>query len=157
MTATNSAPFLAIATDKGMSGWGKATGRASFVVYECRDEHERKLAFEYLESRPEMKHVRTNYEKHAGDYNPRNAHVSRYDAGKVPSVRFYREVKACDESRRARAEYSAAYEVDHVMRSLEVCRMCGGIVPTMTHRPTVEALSAHMPTCEYVASYGGVS
>ncbi len=97
MTTTNATPWLAIATDKGMSGWGKATGCASFVVYECRDEHERKLAFEYLEGRPEMKHVRTNYEKRAGDYSPRNAHVSRYDAGRVPAVAFYRACLASKE------------------------------------------------------------
>ena len=64
---------------------------------------------------------------------------------------------ADDQSRKARAEYSAACEVERAMRSLEVCRMCGGIVPTMTHRPTAEALSAHMPTCEFVAKHGGVS
>lgn len=157
MATTNPAPFLAIATDKGMSGWGKATGRASFIVYECRDEHERKLAFEYLESRPEMKHVRTNYEKRAGDYSPRNAHITRYDAGKVPSVRTYRTHKSCDESRKARAEYSAACEVDRVMRTLEVCLSCGCIVPMCTRRPTPDEIASHLPACEYVANYGGVS
>jgi hypothetical protein len=89
MTTTNHTPFLAIATDSFFSGWGVAAGRSSIVVYECRDEHEAKLACEYLEGRGEMKRVRTVYEGRKA-YAPRNAHVTRYDAGKVPSVAFYR-------------------------------------------------------------------
>lgn len=40
MTTTNATPWLAIATDSFLSGWGGAAGRASLIVYECRDEHD---------------------------------------------------------------------------------------------------------------------
>lgn len=146
MTTTNPAPFLAIATDKGMSGWGKATGRASFVVYECRDEHERKLAFEYLESRPEMKHVRTSYEARQGDYSPRNAHVSRYDAGKVPSVRVYREALETEKARRA--------GIDAGILSGTVCRYCGCRVASKSAndawRNPVGTRAQHASDCEWI-------
>jgi hypothetical protein len=89
MTTTNATPWLAIATDSFLSGWGAAAGRSSIVVYECRDEHEAKLACEYLEGRSEMRRARTVYEGRKA-YAPRNAHVSRLDAGRVPSVAFYR-------------------------------------------------------------------
>lgn len=89
MTTATTAPYLAIATDSFLSGWGAAAGRSSIVVYECRDENEQLRCVEYLCSRGEMKRVRAVYEGRKG-YAPRNAHVTRYDAGKVPSVAFYR-------------------------------------------------------------------
>lgn len=95
MTTTNPAPYLAIATDSFLSGWGGAIGRTSIIVYECRDEHEQMMCVEYLCGRKEMKRVRSVCEGRKA-YAPRNAHVSRLDAGKVHAVRFYRECKASD-------------------------------------------------------------
>jgi hypothetical protein len=110
MTTTDLAPFLAIATDSFLSGWGGAAGRSSVIVYECRDEHEAKLACEYLEGRGEMKRVRTAYEGRKA-YAPRNVHVSRYDAGCVRSVAWYRENQALMVASRAKDAAQAAARV----------------------------------------------
>ena len=110
MTTTNTTPWLAIATDSFLSGWGGAAGRTSIIVYECRDEHEAKLACEALEARGEMKRVRVVYEG-AKAYRPRNAHVTRYDAASVRSVAWYRENQALTAESRAKDAARAAARV----------------------------------------------
>lgn len=84
------APWLVVATDRFMSGWGLAKGTVSYAAWACRDEHEAKLVSEYLATRDEMKRVRTVYDAKR-TYAPKRGLISVYDAAKVDAVRSYRD------------------------------------------------------------------
>jgi hypothetical protein len=59
-------PFLVIATDTFMSGWGLAEGGVSYMAWACREEDVQR-AIEKLKARKEMRRVRVVY----GSYRPK--------------------------------------------------------------------------------------
>ena len=95
------APWLVVATDRFMSGWGMAKGTMSYAAWACRDEHETKLVSEYLATRDEMMRVRVVYNAKR-DYAPKRGLISVYDAAKVPSVVYHRECLAYQAIREAK-------------------------------------------------------
>ena len=67
---------LITATDKSMSGWGRAKGASSKAAWCCRPEHA-DAVFEWVSSRKEMKRVNENNENWRPDPTG-TAHVSYY-------------------------------------------------------------------------------
>lgn len=67
------------ATDKFMSGWGKASGGVSYAAWACRPEHFQKV-YRWVESRSDMIRVRVV----GNDWRPRakgHAHIYLVDEG----------------------------------------------------------------------------
>ena len=65
---------LITATDKFMSGWGKARNGKSKCAWACKPEHVNQV-LAWVESRNEMKYVNVNY---TGKWYPKAAHVHIY-------------------------------------------------------------------------------
>ncbi len=73
-------PYLVIATDKFMSGWGGASGGASVCAWACTADQYASVE-RWVRSRPEMLRVRYADERN-GKYRPRNAaHFHIYFVG----------------------------------------------------------------------------
>ena len=69
--------WIVVGTDSFMSGWGKASGGASYAGWACRWEDVNKVE-RWVESRSEMKRVRIV----GSDYRPRgNGHCHIYVVG----------------------------------------------------------------------------
>lgn len=56
---------LVVATDRALSGWGKAAGGKSYAAWACKPEHEKDV-LEWVERRHDMTRVRVVY----GSYRP---------------------------------------------------------------------------------------
>jgi hypothetical protein len=54
--------FLVIATDRFMSGWGRAEGGSSVCVWACASEEDRRTVWDHVSRRPEMERLRSNYD-----------------------------------------------------------------------------------------------
>jgi hypothetical protein len=104
------APWLVVATDRFMSGWGMAKGTTSYAAWACRDEHEAKLVSEYLATRDEMMRVRVVYNAKR-DYAPKRGLISVYDGASVRAVAWYRENQALMSASRAKDAARAAARV----------------------------------------------
>ncbi len=60
---------LITATDKFMSGWGKAKNGLSKCAWACKPEHADKV-FDWVQNRSDMRYVNMNY---SGNWYPKNA------------------------------------------------------------------------------------
>ncbi len=65
---------LITATDRFLSGWGKARNGTSKCAWACKPEHVNQV-LAWVESRNEMKYVNVNY---TGKWYPKAAHVHIY-------------------------------------------------------------------------------
>jgi len=66
---------LITATDKFMSGWGKASQGASKCAWACRSDQDWRKVLDWVENRSEMKYVNVNT---SGKWYPKAAHVHIY-------------------------------------------------------------------------------
>ena len=81
--------ILVTATDKFMSGWGRASEGLSKCAWACRTETEAQRLFDWVRSRPEMKYVNI----HRGrQWRPRNAPMS---ISTLPMI----TIRHCDRAR----------------------------------------------------------
>jgi len=62
--------FAVVGTDSFMSGWGEATGGASYAGWACANREELDRTFEWVSNRSDMKRVRI---VNLNDYKARNA------------------------------------------------------------------------------------
>ena len=62
--------FAVVGTDKFMSGWGEATGGASYAGWACANREELDKAFDVISDRSDMKRVRI---VNLNDYRATNA------------------------------------------------------------------------------------
>ena len=71
--------WLVIGTDTFLSGWGGATGGASYAAWACKPE-ERNECLTWVEGRSDMKRIRETYDNLNHPYRPSSscAHLHIY-------------------------------------------------------------------------------